>query len=158
MMESLNRDLRVGCVVLAFGLYVCWASFTMPMRGEFIESPGIFPGLMGILLVLFAAMMIVKAVRKGGRFHVARVVGSTISIMKSQEHRPVIMGIILPAIYIFVGIPLIGFYISSALFMAIMFYVFVEKWRKWLLFLPIALGITGILYLTFNTLFQLQIW
>jgi hypothetical protein len=26
------------------------------------------------------------------------------------------------------------------------------------LFLPIALGITGILYLTFNTLFQLQIW
>jgi hypothetical protein len=128
------------------------------MRGEFIESPGIFPGLMGILLVLFAAIMIVKAMRKGGRLHVARIVGSTISIMKSHEHRPVLMGIILPAIYIFVGIPLIGFYISSALFMTIMFYVFVEKWRKWLLFLPIALGITGILYLTFNRLFQLQIW
>ncbi|MHB9099680.1 MAG: tripartite tricarboxylate transporter TctB family protein, partial [Syntrophales bacterium] len=59
---------------------------------------------------------------------------------------------------VIVRIPRIGFYISSALFMTIMFYLFVKKWRRWFLFLPIALGITGILYLTFNTLFQLQIW
>jgi hypothetical protein len=139
-------------------LYICWASFTMPMRGEFIESPGIFPGLMGILLVLLAAILMVKALKKGGRLHTTRIFESTIAIVKSREHRPVIMGVILPAIYIFVGIPLIGFYISSAFFMTIMFYVFVKRWRRWLLFLPIALGITGILYLTFNTLFQLQIW
>jgi hypothetical protein len=157
-MAAIDRDLRVGCVVLIFGLYICWASFTMPMRGEFIESPGIFPGLMGILLVLFAAILIVKALNKGGRLHTSQIFGSTISIVKSKEHRPVIMGVILPAIYIFVGIPLIGFYISSAFFMTIMFYVFVKKWRKWFLFLPIALGITGILYLTFSKLFQLQIW
>jgi hypothetical protein len=157
-MTAIDRDLRVGCVVLVFGLYICWASFTMPMRGEFIESPGIFPGLMGILLVLFAAILIVKALKKGGRLHTIRIFASTISIVKSQEHRPVIMGVILPAIYVFVGIPLIGFYLSSAVFMTIMFYVFVEKWRRWFLFLPVALGITGILYLTFSKLFLLQIW
>jgi len=157
-MAATDRDLRVGCVLLIFGLYICWASFTMPMRGEFIESPGIFPGLMGILLVLFAAILILKALSKGGRLHLTRIFGSTVSIAMSREHRPVILGVILPAIYVFVGIPLIGFYISSALFMTIMFYLFVKKWRRWLLFLPIALGITGILYLTFNKLFQLQIW
>jgi putative tricarboxylic transport membrane protein len=156
-MGASNRDLRLGCFILAFGLYVCWASFTMPMRGEFIESPGIFPGLMGILLVLFALILIVKAARKGGQILPASMFGSVITIATAPEHRPVIMGIILPAVYIFVGIPLIGFYLSSALFMTIMFYLFVKKWRKWLLFLPVALGITGILYLTFNTLFQLQI-
>jgi hypothetical protein len=157
-MAAVDRDLRVGCIVLVFGLYICWASFTMPMRGEFIESPGIFPGLMGILLVLFAAILILKSLNKGGRLHMTRIFGSAVSIVKSQEHRPVIMGILLPAIYIFIGIPLIGFYVSSALFMTLMFYVFVKKWRKWFLFLPIALGITGILYLTFSKLFQLQIW
>jgi hypothetical protein len=156
-MASLDRDLRVGWFILVFGLYVCWASFTMPMRGEFIESPGIFPGLMGILLNLFAVILIARSWKKGGRIHASRIFGSTVSIVKSPEHRPVIVGIILPAIYVFVGIPLIGFYISSALFMTIMFYLFVKKWKKWL-FLPIALGIMGILYLTFNTLFQLQIW
>jgi hypothetical protein len=157
-MAALDRDVRVGFLTLVLGLYICWASFTMPMRGEFIESPGIFPGLMGILLVLFAVILTARSWKKGGRLHAARIIGSTISIAKSQEHRPVIVGIILPAIYVFVGVPLIGFYLSSALFMTIMFYVFVKKWRKLFLFLPIALGITGILYLTFNTLFQLQIW
>jgi ABC-type Fe3+ transport system permease subunit len=130
----------------------------MPSRGGLMESPGIFPGLMGVLLILFAVILIVRSWMKGGRIHASRIFGSTISIVKSQEHRPVIIGIILPAIFVFVGIPLIGFYLSSALFMTVMFYLFVKKWRKWLLFLPIALGITGILYLTFNTLFQLQIW
>jgi hypothetical protein len=128
------------------------------MRGEFIESPGIFPGLMGTLLILFAVIVIARSWRKGGRIHATRIFGSAVSIAKAKEHRPVIVGIILPAIYVFVGVPLIGFYISSALFMTIMFYVFVKKWRKWFLFLPVALGITGVLYLTFNTLFQLQIW
>ena len=157
-MAALDRDVRVGCFTLVFGLYICWVSFTMPSRGGFVESPGIFPGLMGILLILFAVILIARSWKKGGRIHPTRIFGSTISIARSQEHRPVIIGIILPAIYVFVAIPLIGFYLSSALFMTIMFYVFVKKWRKWFLFLPIALGITGILYLTFNTLFQLQIW
>jgi hypothetical protein len=157
-MLATDRDVRVGCFTLILGLYICWASFTMPMRGEFIESPGIFPGLMGLLLILFAVILIVRALNKGGRFHIVRMFGSIITIAKSQEHRPVIIGILLPAIYVFVGIPLIGFYVSSVLFMTIMFYGFVKKWRKWFMFLPIAISITGILYLTFNTLFQLQIW
>ncbi len=157
-MAALDRDLRLGCFILAFGSYICWASFTMPSRGGFVESPGIFPGLMGVLLILFATILIGRSWKKGGRIRPARMFGSITTIVKSKDHRPVIMGIILPAVYIFVGIPLIGFYLSSALFMTVMFALFVKKWRKWLLFLPIALAITGILYLTFNTLFQLQIW
>jgi hypothetical protein len=157
-MAAVDRDVRVGCLTLVFGLYICWTSFTMPSRGGLIESPGIFPGLMGILLIVFALILIARSWKKGGRIHASRIFGSTVSIVKSQDHRPVLIGIILPAIYVFVGIPLIGFYLSSALFMTVMFYVFVKKWRKCMLFLPVALGITGILYLTFNTLFQLQIW
>lgn len=157
-MATVDRDVRLGFLILVFGLYICWTSFTLPMRGEFIESPGIFPGLMGMLLILFGAILTGRSLKKGGRLHLTRIFGSTISIVKSREHRPVILGIILPAIYVFVGIPHFGFYLASALFMTVMFYLFVKRWRKWWLFLPIALGITGILYLTFTKLFQLQIW
>ena len=38
-----------------------------------------------------------------------------------------------------------------------MFYLFVQRWRRWFLFLPIAVALTGLLYLIFNMLFQLQI-
>jgi hypothetical protein len=157
-MTAMDRDVRVGCFTLAFGLYIGWTSFTMPSRGGLIESPGIFPGLMGILLLIFGFVLTFRSLKKGGRFRLDKLFSSVIPILKSETHRPVLLGILLPAVYVFVCIPLIGFYISSALFMTIMFYLFVKGWRRWCLFLPIAVGITGLLYATFNILFQLQIW
>lgn len=156
-MSAFDRDLRVGCVVLVFGCIVCWASFTLPMRGEFIESPGIFPGLMGVLLILFGAILAGRSLKKGGRFRWTQFFQSIIPFVTSADHRPVLLGILFPALYIFIGIPLIGFYWSSGLFMTVMFYLFVKKWRRRYLFLPIAIGLTALLYMIFNKLFMLQI-
>ena len=52
---------------------------------------------------------------------------------------------------------MIGFYPATVLFLTVMFYLFVQRWRRWFLFLPIAVALTGLLYLIFNILFQLQI-
>ena len=156
-MTSMDRDLRVGWFVFFLGLAVSWLSFTLPMRGEFIESPGIFPGLMGLLLILFAVILIVRSLAKGGRVRVVQWGREVMPFLASQENRPVILGIILPAVYIFAGIPLIGFYPATVLFLTVMFYLFVQRWRRWFLFLPIAIALTGLLYLIFNVLFQLQI-
>ena len=156
-MAALDRDVRVGCFTLVFGLYICWVSFTMPSRGGFVESPGIFPGLMGLLLILFAVILIVRSMMKSGRVHVVQWGRSVNPFLASPDHRPVILGIILPAVYIFAGIPLIGFYPATVLFLTLMFYLFVRRWRRWFLFLPIAVALTGLLYLIFNVLFQLQI-
>ena len=156
-MASMDRDLRVGWFVFFLGLAVSWLSFTLPMRGEFIESPGIFPGLMGLLLILFAVILIVRSLMKGGRVHVVQWGRSVKPFLASPDHRPVILGISLPAVYIFAGIPLIGFYPATVLFLVVMFYLFVQRWRRWFLFLPIAVALTGLLYLIFNVFFQLQI-
>ena len=156
-MKSMDRDLRVGWFTFFLGLLVSWVSFTLPMRGEFIESPGIFPGLMGLLLVLFAVILIVKSLVKGGRVRAVQWGRSVIPFLASQDHRPVILGIILPAVYIFAGIQVIGFYPATVLFLTVMFYLFVQRWRRWFLFVAIAAALTGLLYLIFNILFQLQI-
>jgi hypothetical protein len=156
-MAALDRDLRVGCFIAIFGLIVGWISFTMPSRGGFVESPGIFPGLMAVLLVLFGTVLAWRSLKKGGRLHLVRLVSSVIPFMTAPEHRAVMKGILFPAIYVFAGIPVLGFYPSSALFLTIMFYCFVTKWRRRFLFLPIAIGLTGLLYLIFNKLFMLQI-
>jgi hypothetical protein len=129
----------------------------LPMRGEFIESPGIFPGLMGILLILFAVILVVRTMVRGGRIHVVQWGRSVIPFLASPDHRPVILGILLPAVYIFAAIRVIGFYPATALFLTVMFYLFVERWRRWFLFLPMAVALTGLLYLIFNIVFQLQI-
>ena len=156
MATGKDRDLFVGCFILALALFVCWVSFTIPSRGDFIESPGIFPGLMAILLFIFGLILVLKSVRAGGRMRLMERVRSFVPLFTSKENRFIILGLLFPGVYIFVGVPLMGFYYASALFMGVMFFAFVTRWPRWVLPI-IAVAVTVILYLTFNQLFMLQI-
>ncbi len=156
MATGKDRDLRVGFFILALALFVCWLSFTMPSRGDFIESPGIFPGLMGVFLFLLGAILVLKSRSGGGRIRPSQIARGSIGLFTSKENRPLILGFLFPGIFIFLGIPLLGFYPGSALFMGMMFFAFVRRWPRWSLPL-IAVGVAVVLYLTFNQLFMLQI-
>jgi hypothetical protein len=156
-MSQHDRDLLLACFVMALAVFVFWASWAMPMRGDLIESPAIFPGLMSVVLFIFGVMYVIRSSIRGGRMRISAFVRSVIPSLTSEENRPIILGVLFPGIYVFVAIPLIGFYISSALFMTIMFYAYVKRWRRWL-FLPVAIGITACLYLIFSYLFMSQIW
>jgi hypothetical protein len=152
-----DRDFRIACFVILLALWVLWTSLTMPMRGDFIESPGIFPGLMSAVLFVLGVVYAVRSFGKGGRINLAKVFRAVIPLFTSGRSRPLLLGILFPAIYVFAAIPLLGFYISSALFMIIMFYAYVTRWRRWF-FLPVSIGVTACLYLIFNKLFMVQIW
>jgi len=156
-MSQHDRDFLLACLVVLLAALTFWLSMTMPMRGDLIESPGIFPGLMSLILFIFGVAYTIRSWSRGGRLRLAPLVPSVVPLLRSEQARPLVLGTLFPAIYVFLGIPLIGFYVSSALFMAIMFYAYVRGWRRWF-FLPVSIGITVSLYLIFNKLFLLQIW
>jgi hypothetical protein len=156
-MSKTDKDLLVAFFVLALAVFFFSASVMMPRRGDVIESPGIFPGLMSVVLFLFGAAYTLRTIRQGGKVRLTELGRSVIPFFKSQENRPILLGFLFPGVYVFIGIPLIGFYLSSVLFMAVMFYLYVKGWRRWF-FLPVSIGITVALYLIFSQLFMLQIW
>jgi hypothetical protein len=157
MMSQHDRDFLIACLVVLLAVCTFWLSMTMPMRGDLIESPGIFPGLMSLILFIFGVAYTIRSWSRGGRLKLAPLLPAVAPLLRSEQARPLVLGTLFPAIYVFLGIPLIGFYVSSALFMAIMFYAYVRGWRRWF-FLPVSIGITVSLYLIFNKLFLLQIW
>jgi hypothetical protein len=156
-MSKHDRDFLIACFLVALALFIFWSSTTMPMRGDLIESPAIFPGLMSVILFIFGIAYAIRSLIRGGRLKLGQLFRSVVPLFTSKENRSTILGILFPAIYAFIAIPLIGFYLSSALFMTVMFYAYVKRWRRWL-FLPVSIGITICLYLIFNKLFMLQIW
>jgi len=156
-MSKHDKDFLVACFVVALAVFIFWTCTRMPMRGDLIESPAAFPGLMSVVLFIFGVAYAIRSLRRGGRIKLGQLFCSAIPLFTSKETRSIILGTLFPAVYAFVAIPLIGFYISSALFMAIMFYAYVKRWRRWF-FLPVSIGITICLYLIFNRLFMLQIW
>jgi len=156
-MSKVDKDLIVACFVLALAVFSFYVSAAMETPRELIESPGIFPGLMSIILFIFGVAYFLRSILRGGRIRLTNLGRSVIPFFKSHENRPTLIGILFPAVYVFIAIPLIGFYISSALFMGVMFYLYVKRWRRWIL-LPVSIGITVTLYLVFTLFFQLQIW
>jgi hypothetical protein len=155
-MSKNDRDVIVALFVMALSVFVSWLSFIMPSRGEFIESPAIFPGLMGVLLFILGVVYLLRSIRRGGRLKPAEPFRSFIPLLTSRENRTILLGIFFPGIFVLVCAPLIGFYYSSAIFMGTMFFIFVKRWPRWVI--PIvAVGITASLYLLFNQLFMLQI-
>lgn len=156
-MSKDDRDLLVACGVFLGAVGWLWLSLTLPMRGDFVESPGIFPTLMSGVLILLAAIYTIRSLVRGGRIRAAALCGGILPFLAQAENRPVFLGILSPAVYVFVGIPLVGFYISSAIFLAVMFHVYVTRWRRWML-APLAAAITALLYVIFTYLFQSPIW
>jgi hypothetical protein len=156
-MSKEDKDIWVASFVLALALFSYYVSASMETPRELIESPGIFPGLMSIILFIFGAIYLIRSIRRGGGFKWILLGRSILPFFKSQENRPIFLGFLFPGIYVFIAIPLIGFYISSALFMGVMFYLYVKRWRRWVL-LPVSIGITVALYLVFSVFFQVQIW
>lgn len=156
-MSKHDKDFLIACFVVALAIFIFWTSMKMPMRGDLIESPSVFPGLMSIILFIFGVAYAIRSLSRGGRIKLDPLFHSVMPLFTSKKNRPIVLGILFPAVYTFVAIPLIGFYISSVLFMTIMFYAYVKRWRRWF-FLPVSIGITVCLYLIFNKLFMLQIW
>ncbi len=156
-MSKADKDLLVACFVLALAVFSFYVSAAMETPREVIESPGIFPGLMSIILFIFGAVYLIRSLTRGGGLKRIQLARSVIPFFNSQKNRPALLGILFPGVYVFIAIPLIGFYFSSALFMAVMFYLYVKRWRRTIL-LPVSIGITVTLYLVFTVFFQLQIW
>ena len=112
---------------------------------------------MSIILIIFGVIFFIRSIRQGGGIKFIQLGNSVTAFFKSEEDRPAILGVLFPGIYVFIAIPLIGFYVSSALFMGVMFYLYVKQWKRWVLF-PVSIGITVTLYLVFTVFFQSQIW
>ena len=156
-MSQHDRDFITACLVIILALMIFWMSLTLPMRGELIESPAIFPGLMSVVLFILGIVFAIRSLNRGGRIKIARLCRSATPLLTSEKNRPFLLGILFPGFYVFLAIPFLGFYVASALFMTVMFYAYVKKWRR-CVFLPVSIGVTVGLYLIFNKLFMVQIW
>jgi hypothetical protein len=155
-MQRPDRELFIACFVLALAIYVFYASIQMQGRGEFIESPGIFPALMSAFLFIFGTVYAAQSLLRGGRLRLGGLGRSLPDLLLAQGNRTLMLGILYPGLYVSLAIPFIGFYYSSALFMAVIFFFYVKRWKRWTA--PfISAGMTLLLYLIFNKLFMLQI-
>lgn len=122
-MDDVNKgsaaDLIVSILLIIFGTVVIYASLNMRVYKTFLDAPGFFPLLLGIIFVFLGSLMLLLALRRKGidqiklLFTRDRMVG----FFRHEQFSRVMILIGMMAIYIFGLLGRMHFAIATTLYL-----------------------------------------
>ena len=137
----LHLDVYVGIALLLFGVFGVFQTKGMP------KQAAAFPKLILTMIIVLGTAQIILGVLKTGRMKKS---GETISALKFLSLRPALTTAAMAFLYIF-GVWKIGFYVATAVFIAVMMIFFHERSVKRILLT------TGVLLVFLYVVFSWQL-
>ncbi len=119
-----KADFVVSILFMLFGALIIWRASQMPWvstrtggDSQWFLSPGLFPAVVGSLLILFSARVLLTAIRDGGHRNVVRPFLAWIRALPRnvRVHRVVFM-VAWIGLYVFFGVGHFPFEVVSAIF------------------------------------------
>lgn len=128
-----TSDLIMGVLLFVFGIYLIVESLGMKVFNTFLDAPGFFPLILGIIFCLFGIVMFNGAL-KGGSVEAAKKTFHKDSlkalILKPETKRVVILSFFM-VVYIYGLIGRIHFTIATTLYLLVTFwYLKSTNWLK----------------------------
>ena len=149
-----ERETLVSAIVLLISLFFFFSVFWIPHR-EILQSPRLMPHIITSIMVLLSIVYFIRSARQGVP-NPAKIAGSFKGVLASSQWRNIFVSIAMISLFIFLGIPFLGFYISSFIFMSVVIIYFLRS-LHFLLSILISLCLTAALYGIFQVAFMLNI-
>lgn len=120
-----KADVVVSALFILFGAVLIYRASTMPWAmtrtggaSQWFLSPGLFPTVIGVLLILFSIRVLVTAIAEGGHRDIAPLFLGWLQGLASNRgvHRIVLM-VFWIGLYVFGAIGHINYQIASAIFL-----------------------------------------
>lgn len=117
-----KADVVVSIIFILFGAFIIYEASQMPWtRGHhaWYASPGLFPTVIGILLILFSGRVLLSTVQQGGHRDIVRPFLGWLrhAPMNRKVHRVLFM-IVWIGLYVFYGLGRFNYELVSAIFLA----------------------------------------
>ena len=126
-------------VILALSIWVAYVSFDVDD-----PQPYLFPRLFSVVMVVLAAVALVRALRGANR---------TGTVMGGRQFARIVPVLALMLLYVFVLIPLLGFYTAAAVSFLAVYTVYDPQSHLsaavWLKRLAITVGFIAVIYVVF---------
>ncbi len=163
-----RADFVVGILLLVFGIAITWNSLAMPryedQGGSFLDSPGIVPAILGVLITLFAAVLLARSiVRKGYRLGIN---GATlVGVLRDVTTVRMIVVIALGVFYGLILLRWLHFIASTAIFIFAFVMIFeyelkkpfAAQWKVPVFALVLSAAVTAATYYAFQYLFLVNL-
>ena len=152
-----DKEVLVFPGFLVVTVFLLISIFSINQRGKsIVESPRLLPMIVVGCMFLICGGGLTRSLRAHGRPTLAKVGGSLRACAADPQVRRILLSMLIVAVYVFVGIPFIGFYLSSFLLICgiTLFYV---RSIKPVYAVLVSLALTGLLYLIFFVAFNLRL-
>ena len=123
-LKTTTSDLVMGILMLAFGIYLIVASLNMKVYSTFLDAPGFFPLILGIIFILFSLVMVIGALRGGSVDEVRKTFRKdslAAMFLSSQAKRVVILSFFM-VVYIYGLIGRVHFAIATVIYLFVTFW------------------------------------
>lgn len=148
-MSKQERESLISGVFLLVSVFFFCSCFWINNKGILMQSARLMPLIVTSIMMLLSLIGLVKNVRAGGFPGPAKIVGSIRAAVTDPGFQRTVLAILIVALYIFLALPFLGFYLSSALLIGFIAVYFVRRIKPYW-GIAIALALTGALYLVFR--------
>ena len=156
-MKEKDTDIVIGILLLVLSILTYIPiSQIRPGSDTFVLSAAFLPMLANVFITVLSAMLIITSIIDGGRLSLAKMSLTLKEGSKTAEFRNTLTAIVSVAILIFVGYPLLGFYISGFIFMLFIMLRYVKIVHP-ILSVVVTLAALGALYGIFVVIFKLNL-
>ncbi|TCK29203.1 tripartite tricarboxylate transporter TctB family protein [Ancylobacter aquaticus] len=127
-----KADFVTSIVFMLLGIVMIVAASRMPwivqsggLQQDWYLSPGLFPTVLGVLLIIFSSNVLMHAVRGGGYRGLGRAAAHGLrSVGSNHDLHRMAMAAALVGLYVFVGIGRVEYHIASSVFLFVTMLVF----------------------------------
>ncbi len=117
--KNVTADFIMSILLIIFGILIGWASLNMRVYNKFLDAPGFFPLILGIIFVVLGTIMLISAVKRKALEQVQEVLHKdrVVGFFKHDQFKRVMILIALMAVYIFGLIGNMHFTIATAIYL-----------------------------------------
>lgn len=148
-MTKEQKESLISLVLLVISVALFCSVFLINNKGTVMQSARLLPFMTTGLMILLSGAGLIRNLRRGGFPSFSVWTGAVKAWFQDAKIRNELIGIVIVAIYIFLGIPFLGFYISSAILIAFIALFYVRRIKP-VFSILIALALTAVLYLVFS--------
>jgi len=150
-----EKETLIGLGMLLISVFFFISVFFITDKGDIFISPRLVPFIVTSFMILLSLLYFIKHAVKG--FPKFSDFKETISLcFKKTDFKSTFWSIVIVAIYIFIGIPIIGFYVSSV---GLISFILIKYSRKphpaWAVLISIITS--GVFYLIFGMILHLSL-
>lgn len=149
-------DVVVGAVLLLIGILMVVYAQQMPLMGPKYVAPGMFPTVIGMILLLLSALLLVPSIKNVHTLVISKTKReSVLEIWKRDTDFKKLLFLVTVLVVYLISFSYVSYFIASLLFIGLLMFAF--KASTVIKTIIIALVTTGAITYLFGTLFRIPL-